>query len=60
MKYYLDKNVIAASGTQTFVVDADSLEKAKKKFLSGESNIESSEVEVTKLDEYNFDEIYTN
>ena len=60
MKYYLDRNVIAASGTQTFVVDADSLEKAKKKFLSGESNIESSEVEVTKLDEYNFDEIYTN
>ncbi|MCK5615037.1 hypothetical protein KAR91_74935 [Candidatus Pacearchaeota archaeon] len=60
MKYYLDRNVIAAFGTQTFVVDADSLEKAKKKFLSGESDIEYSEVEVTKLDEYDFDEIYTD
>ena len=51
---------MAASGTQTFVVEANSMEEANDKFLKGESDIEASEVEVTRLDEYNFDEIYTD
>jgi len=59
MKYYLDRDVTSADGSQTFYVFADSLEEAKQKFIAGDSDIEHSEVEVTQLADMELADIYT-
>lgn len=59
MKYYADRNVTSASGTQTFVVEADTTEEAKEMFKSGKSTIASNDVEVTDLSDWDWDTLYS-
>lgn len=50
-RFLISHDVVNASGTQVFWVDAESEDEAMAKHQAGESDMYSSEVEVTKLGE---------
>ena len=58
MKFYLDRDVVSAECSQTFFVEAENIEEAKRKFLEGDSDIECSDVDVTQLSEIDTSLIY--
>jgi len=49
MKYHVIREVLLATGTQTFEVEADSFEEAKEKVENGNGNIVEEEIEVQHL-----------
>ena len=52
------REIVSASGTQTFQVDADSVQDALEKFQNGESSIVNDDCEVTELADFDLDDIY--
>lgn len=58
-KYFLDREVKSAHGSQTFSVEANSLEEAKQKFEETGGEYELEEVEVTRLSPMDLDSIYS-
>ena len=49
MKFYADRDVTAAEGTQTFCVSAETQKEAMKKFEAGEGELYSNDVDVIDL-----------
>ena len=59
MKYQLMRDVRHWEGSQTFEVQADTLDEAGQKFIKGEGDIVEHDVEVTALFEIDLNEIYS-
>jgi len=61
MKYYIDVDVIKASGSQTWEVEADSPEQALVELKKGEGDIIDTDIEVISsgIDNATVDEFYT-
>lgn len=47
--FFVTRDVTSVSGTQTFVVEADSYEDAARKVKEGKGELDSEEIEVTGL-----------
>ena len=59
MKYHVERDVTAAAGTQTYVVEAKNAADAKEKFLAGKAELESNDVEVLDLSPWDFEGMYS-
>ena len=49
MEFYVDRDVTAADGTQTYWVEAETAKEAMEKFEAGQGDLSSNDVEVLKL-----------
>jgi hypothetical protein len=58
MKFYADRDVAAAEGTQTYWVEADTEEEAMEKFESGQGDLSSNDVEVLELGPWDWGTLY--
>ena len=56
-KYMITVNVESASGTQDWVVEAESAEDALERYNNGEGDIEYSEIEVTQLGDVSIEQV---
>jgi len=60
MKFYADRDVAAAEGTQTYCVEAETEKEAIEKFEAGEGDLSSSDVEVMELGPWDWGTLYSN
>ena len=56
MKFYADRDVTAAEGTQTFSVEAETQKEAMKKFEAREGELYSNDVDVIDLGPWDWGE----
>ena len=57
-KFRCEREIIAASGSQEFEVEAVDIDEARELFKSGKGEMVESDCEVTDLADYDLDTLY--